>query len=389
MKKLLSILKKFFLGLFIVLTLLIIGHWVTGYGYILRGVWHTYLSGSTGPGIDESDIFYNRKVEANDPAPWPNHEMIGKPMLTDKATAQLEEIETVSFLVFKDGKMLFEQYWPYFNKDHKTNSFSAVKSFVGVLIGIAIEEGKIESLDQPVGDFLEDFKEGDKSKITIRDVITMSSGLDWVESGGNPYSDNAEAYYGWDLRGQIEGLNVEEEPGKVFKYKSGNTQILGFILKAATGKDVATYMSEKLWTPLQAESDALWNLDDENGDEKAFCCFYSTPRDFARVGQLYLQNGKWGDQQIVSESFIKECTSPADLLEEDGSQNKRYGLHWWVAEYENQPFYYCRGILGQYIIVLPHENMVIVRTGWKRKDVAKDGHPADLWTHIEAALELI
>lgn len=388
MKKILRLIKKFFLGFLLFIFILAIGHWAAGYGYIIKGVWYTYLSGKLAPGIDEADNFYNHTIDATEPESWAKHSLNGNMELSIESNKKLEEINSTAFLVVKDGKLAFEKYWDKYDANYPTNSFSAVKSVISLLIGIAIDEGKIQSIKQPVGDFLPEFKSGKKSNITIEHLLTMSSGLDWEESGGNPYSDNARGYFGEDLRSHISTLEVEEEPGKIFRYKSGNTQILGFILKEATGISVSEYLQEKLWTPLHAESDALWNLDQNNGDEKAFCCFYSTPRDFARIGQLILQKGMWEDKRIISEEYLNLCTSPASLHEADGSANKRYGFQWWTGSYEANSFCYARGILGQYIIILPAYNMVIVRTGWERKNVAQDGHPSDVWDHIKAAMEL-
>jgi CubicO group peptidase (beta-lactamase class C family) len=385
MKKLFKFLKWFVL----VIALICFGLWVTGYGYILRGLTMTYFVGQMAPGIDEAHSFYNDTVQASShPEEWLEHENIKSLTLSETAVNQLEEINTVSFLVIQNNELLYERYWGGFDKEHPTNSFSAVKSLVSLLIGVAIEEGKIKSLDESVGEYLPDFAKDHKEDITIRNLLTMSSGLDWHESGANPFSHAAEAYYGTDLTALISSLNKIEEPGKEFNYQSGNTQILGFVLEAATGKSVPQLAEEKIWKKIGTTHDAYWNLDAENGKAKAFCCFYATPRDYAKIGQLILNKGKWRDTQVIPESYISESLSPA-AIQWNGKPLTKYGLHWWILNYKGMNFTYARGIAGQYIISIPTLNIVIVRTGWKRGEVDENGHPLDIYNYIDGALELI
>ena len=375
--------KKILLGSCTVFLSLIIGHWIAGYGYLLRGVAFSYLRGQSGPGINESHLFFNNIIYTQNPKPLPNS--IKKKFTTLNAADinALEEIETASFLVIENDSLIFEKYWNEFSETTPTNTFSASKSLVSLLIGVAIEEGYIKSVDQSVGDFLDDFSYGDKTKITIKNLLTMSSGLSWGESGGNPYSDNAKAYYGQNLRAHIKSLKVIEDPGKTFRYKSGDTQILVYILEAATGVSISNYLEEKIWSKIAAENNASWNLDRKNGDEKGFCCFYGVSRDFGKIGQLILHKGEYNGQQLVPLDYLKKCLiADKSILEKDKTPNKRYGWHWWTANYKGNDIHYARGLLGQYIIIHPEKNMVIVRTGKKRKKVHSDGHPADLWDYL-------
>ena len=384
MKKLIRALKWFFALLVIACT----GLWLGGYGYIFRAVSMTYLVGQTGPGIDEKESFYNDTLSsADDSAPWSEHPNTSDLKLTPSLEAKMKEIQTAGFLVIQDEKILYEQYWDGFTKHHTTNSFSAAKSIVSLLIGIAVEEGFIRSIDDSAGDYLEGFKLDGKENITIRNLLTMSSGLNWTESGANPFSNTAEAYYGYDLVGLIDRLSVDANPGIEFKYQSGNTQILGFILEAATKQSISSYAERVFWNKIGAVHDAYWNLDDENGKAKAFCCFYATPRDFARVGQLILNNGVWNNEQVVPSAYVDECFVPADLTDK-GKSLDRYGLHWWILNYNGIDVRYARGIFGQYIIVLPEKNLVIVRTGKEREQVNGGGHPADIYYYLDAALDI-
>jgi len=380
---------RFIKWLVIVLILVNLGLWFTGYGYILRAVTMTYFVGQGGPGIDEKESFFNDTIRSvQESVPWGEHPQLGQISISDALVEKIESIQTVGFLVIKNNKLLYENYWGGFDKHHTTNSFSAVKSLVSLLIGIAVDEGRIGSIDDRVGAYLEEFNNNGKEAITIRHLLTMSSGLNWSESGANPFSNTAEAYYGKDLVGLISGLEAISPPGIEFKYQSGNTQILGFLLEAATQQTIAEYTEKTIWGKIGAEDDAYWNLDDENGRAKAFCCFYSTPRDYAKLGQLIINKGVWNGLRVVPADYIEECFIPADI-NDNGKPLARYGLHWWVLNYNGLDICYARGISGQYVIAIPSEGIVIVRTGWKREKVDGTGHPADIYYYIDAALELI
>jgi CubicO group peptidase (beta-lactamase class C family) len=182
-------------------------------------------------------------------------------------------------------------------------------------------------------------------------------------------------------------LCLKEEPGKRFEYRSSDTQILSFVLQSATGVSISDYASEKLWKPLGAEHDAQWSLDHENGDEKAYCCIYSNARDFARIGKLVLHKGVWNGKRIVSQGFMDEMLTPAPLLNE-GENNLTYGYQWWIREQKGHKVYYARGILGQYIFVIPDQNMVIVRLGHERAEKDSTGTPMDLPVYLDGAIEM-
>ncbi len=334
---------------------------VSGKLYLYKALYYNFVD------IDDYKIFDNRTIKAGaSNQEWQLSNEYNKISLPGEIDKKLEEIETVAFLIIKDDSILYEKYWDGYSDSSYSGSFSMAKSYISALIGVAIQDGYIESIDQKVSDFIPEFKEGPKDSITIRHLLTMSSGLNWYESYGNPLSITTEAYYGSDLRGLIDGLEAESEPGKQWKYLSGDTQVLSYVLKAATGKNVSEYLSEKIWKPIGCKNDGLWSLDKEGGDEKAYCCINSNARDFARFGQLYLQKGKWNGKQIVPESFVKE-SGTANGIGYNSSTCNHYGLHWWVYNLnEKTPMYYARGILGQYIMVFPEQNMVIVRLGHRR-----------------------
>jgi CubicO group peptidase (beta-lactamase class C family) len=269
-----------------------------------------------------------------------------------------------------------------------SNSFSISKSWISTLIGIAIKEEKIKSVDQKVCAFLPNFCEGRNAGLTIKDLLTMSSGLNWKEDYYNPIGQTSEAYYGNDVSGLMNNLKVVETPGKVFKYHSSCTQLLTFILEVASEKTISDYASEKLWKPMGAKHPALWNTDVVRGDEKGFCCINSNARDFARLGKLYLHKGNWNGLQILDKNYVKSATSAANLLDENGSPNTNYGFQFWLAERQGLAIYYARGLWGQYVICIPEKDMIIVRLGKKYGKHLEDGHHDDFYAFIDAALKM-
>jgi CubicO group peptidase (beta-lactamase class C family) len=375
-------LKRFFLSLFTIIVIVVAVLWATGNEYLLKGFRHTYLVGKTTPDITDLTVFSYKTINTSTPLLWENDSTYNTDQLQQEELHYLDSIETASFLVIQNEKIIFENYWSGFSDTLPTNAFSMAKSIVSLLVGIALDEGKISSLDDPIENYLPEYK---NSNITIHHLLWMSSGLNWKESGNNPFSDNAKAYYGSDLKTLVLNQKRITPAGKVFDYMSGNSALLALIVEQATGKNVSEYAEEKLWRPLNAERNAYWSVDDANAFEKAYCCVYAIPRDFAKIGQLILNKGKWNDRQLISENYLQESFTPAPILEEDGASNHRYGLHWWMGTIDGEEFYNAQGILGQYIIILPESNMVIVRTGRKRDKVEHNGLPIDIYRYIRIA----
>lgn len=390
------------LALFVLVNLFIL---LSGRTYLYKGIMSTYLSGKTGPTIYDLNKFAYRTLEKGKSVDlWNKSSDYNSQKEPENFEKYNQETESKAFLVFKGDDIVFEKYWDNHTDKTVSNSFSAAKTVVALLVGIAIEEGKIKSLDDPIGNYLPEFKEGDKSIITVRNLLNMSSGLDWTESGKNPLSNNAESYYGTDLYGLVTRQNLIRKPGKDFIYQSGNSQLLGFIIQKATGMSVSDYCSEKIWSKIGMEANAFWSLDKEGGDEKAFCCLYATARDFGRIGKLIMRRGKFGSEQIIPEWYIREMEIlPAKMGSEEGVANHQYGLHIWLYEGYKSPVQYCRGIKGQYMISIPDEDLVIVRLGsirLKDFEVPKDkkmieselpfiGHPTDLPDYINFAEKII
>lgn len=280
-----------------------------------------------------------------------------------------EEFYTQAILVVRHGYLAAEWYAEGSGRDALAASWSVGKSFTATLIGMAIAEGKIEGVDVPMTTFIPAWKDSGRAAITLKDVLAMSSGLDWVEdyeelNAGSGASDIMEMVLVDDpLRVALE-QPVLHPPGEVWSYSSGDTMLLGHVLRQATGKTAADLASEKLAGPMHFRNLRWWR--DAHGDTYTFCCVDATARDFAKFGQLYLQRGVWGGEQLVPAAWIDAATSP------QARANPGYGYQWWLNHPEaadgNWPSlpastYFALGHNGQYIAVFPELDMVVVRLG--------------------------
>ena len=345
------------------------------------------------PKIDQYHIFKNRVIKAVDPQTWEFSEHYNELSIPEKYKDDFEKFETVAYVIIQNGELLFEQYWDGYSPQSYSNPFSVSKSIVSLAIGCAIDDGYINDINQPVSDFFPQFKGYGEKVMTLRHLLTMSAGVDFQESYSSVFSPTTQLYYGNDLDKITFGMKSDKEPGVNFIYQSGVTQLLAAIIKKATGISLSSYVSQKLWTPIQAEEDALWSLDRMDGTEKAYCCFNSNARDFARLGQLILNEGRWNGKQVVSQQYIREATTAdSSLIDKELSKiNRHYGYQFWILEKNGMKIPYMRGIMGQYIFAIPEKNAVVVRLGHKRADsyTEKWNYPADVDTWLDAALDIL
>jgi CubicO group peptidase (beta-lactamase class C family) len=266
----------------------------------------------------------------------------------------LAKHHTVAFLVIRNDSIVYEKYLNGYDSTSVVTSFSVAKSFVSTLVGIAVAEGAIKSVDEPITNYLPELRKPGFEKITIRHVLDMQSGIDFNESYVNPFGDAAKYYYGLDLKKYVSQMKIKEPPGQRFDYISGNTQILGMIIERATSKPLAQYLQEKMWQPMGMEYDATWSLDSRKHQEaKAYCCINAQAVDFAKLGRLYLNKGNWNGTQLLPEAWVeravgKEATHPV------------YNYQWWKGPGNE---FLARGILGQIVYVVPDKNLILVRMG--------------------------
>lgn len=328
-----------------------------GYSYLFSGISKTYLRGKLSANIDDGKHFRSNIIHTSKPVLWDEAPEYNQSELPKNIVEDLIHSNTASFIVVKDGKLLHEQYWKGYNKLSKTNSFSMAKAVTVMLLGKALEEGKIENIDAKFSEFYEEFKDKPFGRdLNLKNLAQMESGLDWDENYKNPFLPNAKAYYGKSLMKATFSRRFKEKPGERFEYQSGSTQLLGFAVKKSVNQSLSSYLSEKFWVPLGMEQNAEWSVD-ESGMEKTYCCIHSNSRDFAKLGQLFLDHGKVGDKQILNLDFINLMRTPTEKSEEI------YGMGFWINNDNPIKHYYFLGLQGQYIIMIPEHNMVIVRTG--------------------------
>jgi CubicO group peptidase (beta-lactamase class C family) len=272
----------------------------------------------------------------------------------------LRATATTAFIVVKDDQLLYERYFNGYDRDSTQTSFSVAKSFVSALVGIAVEEDII-GLDDPITDHLPELKERDArfERITIRHLISMSSGLRYEEDG-TPWSDDTETYYAPDLRElALTDTEIVGAPGEQWHYNNFNPLLMGMILERATSQPVAAFMEERLWRALGAEADASWSLDSEgSGFEKMESGINARAIDFAKLGSLYLHEGMWNGTRIVPASWVRASTAVSN------SPSPQYGYWWWTyRDDELGDYYAARGNKGQFIVVIPERKLVVVRHG--------------------------
>lgn len=273
--------------------------------------------------------------------------------------AYLKDNNTVAFLIIKNDTLQYERYFSGYRPESIVPSFSMAKSVTSLLIGIAIEEHFIQSVDESITTYIPELKEKGFEKVTILHLLQMTSGIKFNESYVNPFGDAASFYYGTDLRKLIRKMRLKHAPGTRFEYVSGNTQLLGLVLeRALKTRTISSYLEEKLWQPLGMEFGASWSIDrSKNGLEKTFCCLNARARDYAKIGRLCLNQGNWNGKQIVSKEWILQSTKVDTAA---GSVNY-YQYQWWLPSASGD--FMAEGILGQFIYVNPAKKLIIVRLG--------------------------
>jgi CubicO group peptidase (beta-lactamase class C family) len=319
-----------------------------------RFAWYNFSN------ITDHKIFPSRPLLKSD-APFrftdaPKNERIGKARVA-KIDSMVAANNSVAFLIIRNDSILMERYYQQYEASSTVASFSMAKSYTSALMGAAIGDGAIKSIEEPITNYLTELKgKTGFDQIKIRHLLQMTSGIKSSESYYNPLGQAAKLYYGRNLRRYLSRLKTDYAPGTKFAYRSVNTQLLGLIVERATKKNVTDYMNEKIWSHLGAEYEATWSIDKKkNGLEKTFCCINAKARDFAKFGRLYLNEGQWNVQQLLPKEWITESTTST---QEEGAVGY-YGYQWWIS----QKGFYADGLHGQFIYVNRAKNLIIVRLG--------------------------
>jgi Beta-lactamase len=362
----------------------------TGNMHIFKAVSSTYLSGQNGPGPDDKTKFYNNTIHASkQPVEWNKAKNYNVFEIENTDMKLMQVYKPSAFIVIKDDSLLFEKYWPGHDEKSTTNSFSMAKSFVGLLIGKAIEEGLISGVDQRASDFLPEWRNNENENVTIKQLLTMTSNIAFDENYSDAFGYQAKVYYGKNLREETMRFKLNGIPGEAWEYLGGNTIALSLIIEKATGKPLSQYFSEKIWSPIGAEADAFWSTDTEDGIERASCCFYAMARDFAKIGQLCIDSGNVMDVQIIDKKYLAQSFTPVNIPDKNGNIVNYYGYQWWMTNYKGLQINMARGILGQYIIIIPKKKMVIVRLGNGRSEKYINEFPTDVYLYIDVALKMV
>ncbi len=329
-------------------------------------------------------------VKSQNPKPLPKSKLYNQFTIKKSDSLAMSIARTAAFLVIKNDSIIYEHYYSGFNKDNVLNSFSMSKTIVSLLIGKAIDLGYIKSLDEPVYKYFDWMTHPKDSLLTIRDLLNMASGLNWTEDFLNPFSDIVKAYYGYPFDKLLPSIHVTRKPNQKWHYQCVNYILAAMIIEKVSHMDLGTFVEKYLWTPLGAEHDALIGKDKASGYPRAFCCFYATPRDFAKLGLMVLHNGKWNGQQIIPASYIEQMHEPAKHLKFKLFRHVDfYKLGMWIYPKPKYKAIYFAGVYGQYIFILPEENAVIVHSGQMVNQLDVMRIPPDVPLYLKIGTEIL
>ncbi len=332
-----------------------------------------------------SEPFFFRQGSAEDEARV--RYLLQNSLKIDDLDSALEAAGTQAFIVIQNDTILYEGYFNGAGRKSIVTSFSVAKSFTSALVGIALAEGYIESVDDPVTRYLPELAVRDPrfSNITVRHLLMMSSGLQFTPDDrpifiDDIFSDEALAYYHPDLRQlALENTRIIESPGQHFLYNNYNLQLIGMVLERATGQNVSYYLQEKIWKPIGMEFDGSWSLDSqESGFEQMQSGINARAIDFAKFGRLYLKNGSWDGKQVIPAAWVAESTQEDRSIDRatyypddpsaEGFQhfqgNGYYGYFWWGLDRDDGKYdFFASGHLTQRIYIFPQADLIILRNG--------------------------
>jgi CubicO group peptidase (beta-lactamase class C family) len=363
-----------------------------GHRYFWTALKYTYLQGHNTAHIDDAANFPQAAVPSGIPKPWPLDPRAAQTAISSDLLQFLTTERSAAFLVAQYGQLLHESYFEPYTASSRTNSFSMSKTVVTMLTGAAVADGFVPSFDTPLADYLPEYAGDPRGSVaTLAQLSAMTSGHEWTEHYYLPLNPTTKLYFGGDVAGTVLAQGFERDPGTAFEYSSASTQVLALALQRALQTrqpdlTLSDYLSQRFWQPMGMEGDASWSLDRpraEGGMEMGYCCIHSSARNFARLGQLLLQDGRWGEQQLLPAEFVQRMTRPNGFVD-------YYGHSLWMDPNYRAPFYFLQGHLGQYVIVVPSADLVVVRLGQVRHRTYAQ-HPLipdEVYRYVEEGLRM-
>ncbi|MBD0780123.1 serine hydrolase [Maribacter sp. ANRC-HE7] len=325
--------------------------------------------------IHMDDYLPTKKVEkADEPFIFPRVNNISLPKdfihsdITYNTLKYIDSSYTQGLIFIQNDTIQYENYWRGQKEDTRHISWSMAKSYISALFGIAMEEGYIKSIDQTVDEYLPELKGSGYDGVKIKDVLQMATGIKFDETYGDPNSDISRYWEGFVFGKSQDAfastLINERPPGTYNHYVSINTHVLGMIIVKATGRSLTDYLEEKIWKPIGSEFDAYW-LADGHGMEMANGGLNASLRDYAKLGKLYLQKGRWKEKQIVPLSWVEASIHSTEEYLQPNSKNSSdpgvgYGYQWWILD-GNEDEIMAIGVFNQHIYINPTTNTVIVK----------------------------
>jgi CubicO group peptidase (beta-lactamase class C family) len=305
-------------------------------------------------------------------SPTPMPLPAGQPLEIPGIDEYMRTQNTAGLVILQDGRVRFERYGLGFDAAGRWTSFSVAKSFTSTLVGAAIQDGHIKSLEDKVSQYIAGLRGSAYDEVTVRQLLTMSSGVRWNEDYEDPKADvaqfnNATPEAGMDATvSYLRKLPRAHPPGEVWNYNTGETNLIGVLVSSATGKPLAQYLQEKIWHPAGMESEATWLLG-RTGHEIAGCCLQASTRDFARFGLFVLANGAAGGQPVVPPDWFAQATRKQKDI---GDPGRGYGFQWWTYDDGSVA---AQGIFGQGIYIDPQRRLVIAsNSNWTRASLGPE-----------------
>jgi len=327
----------------------------SSYSYLIRGVQGAYLDGHKSAHIYDRSHFDQREMPVFNAVTLPEGSYTLE--LSPETRTALESYDTKGLIVLEKDSVVLEEYWDDHDASTISNSFSTAKTVITLLVQIAIQDGYIDSWDDPITKYIPEYEipEG-VAEPTLRHFSTMTAGMQIKENYNDPFSKTAKLYYGDHAETTALSVPPGKNPtGEVYEYQSAQTQVLTVALSRAVGESVSSFANRELFAKVGFEVPATWHLDRADGLELGFCCLNVCVRDFAKLGQFILHDGKINGQSVVDSAFI--------AMASQGYKSPYYGHSFWIYPEPHNHVFGFRGMLGQDILIDRAHQRVVMRVG--------------------------